>query len=66
MSRVTIYRPPQLVPPVQQYQHNVNYVVVLQRALPAIVVIIWHLLPRALNALISQTAILVAKLLMLV
>ncbi len=64
MSLVTIYRHPQLVLPVQQYHHNVNNVVALQHVPLAIAVITWHLPPRALNALISQTAIVVAKLLM--
>ncbi len=61
VCQVTIYRHPQLAPPVQQYQHNVRYAVVLQRALPAIVDITWHLLARALFVRISQTAIPVAK-----
>ncbi len=65
MLQVTIYRHPQLVLPVQQYHHNVNNVVVHQHAFNAIVDITWHLPPRALNALISQTAIPAAKILML-
>ncbi len=66
MSLATIYRHPQLVLPVQQYHHNVNNAAVLQHVLNAIVDITWHLPPRASNALISQTAIHVAKILMLV
>jgi hypothetical protein len=62
----TIYLHPQLAPPVQQYQHNVGIVVVLQRVLLAIVDIIWHLLPLVGFVLILQTAILVTKLLTLV
>jgi hypothetical protein len=64
VSQVTIYLHPQLVPPVQQYQHSVRYAVMLQRALPAIVDVTWHLLLSALFVRISQNAIPVAKLLM--
>jgi hypothetical protein len=63
VSQVTIYLHPQLVPPVQQYQHSVRYAVMLQRALLAIVDITWHLLARALFVRISQTAVPVTKLL---
>ncbi len=42
MCQATIYRHPQLAPPVQQYQHNVEIVVVVQRVLLAIVAIIWR------------------------
>jgi hypothetical protein len=66
VPKVTIYQDPQLVPPVQRYQHSVRNAVVLRRALPAIADITWHHLPLALLALISQTATLVAKLLTLV
>ncbi len=66
MLQVTIYRHPQLVPHVQQYQRNVNCAVVLRHALPAIADITWHHLPHALFALISQTAIPVVKPQMLV
>ncbi len=62
----TIYLHLQLAPPAQQYQHNVEIVVVLQRVLLAIVDIIWHLLPLVGFVLILQTAILVTKLLTLV
>ncbi len=66
MPKVTIYQDPQLVPPVQRYQHNANYVVVLQHVPLAVAGITWHRLHRALLVRISQTAILVAKLLTLV
>jgi hypothetical protein len=59
--QVTICRHPQLVRHVQQFQHNVPAVLVLQRALPVIVAIISRRQLHALLALISQTAIPVAK-----
>jgi hypothetical protein len=64
VSQVTIYRHPQFVPHVQQYQHNARSATTHRLALPAIVDITWHLLARALFVRISQTAIPVAKLLM--
>jgi hypothetical protein len=66
VSQVTIYRHPQLVPHVQQYQPNVNFAVVLQHVPLAIAGITWRHLHRALLALILQIAILVPKPLTLV
>ncbi len=66
MSLVTIYRHLQLAPPVQQYQHNVRYAVMLRHVPLAVASITWRHLALALFALISKIAILVAKLLTLV
>jgi hypothetical protein len=66
VSQVTIYRHLQLVPPVQQYQHNVRYAVMLRRVPLAIAEITLHHLPLALLVRISQTAIPVVKPQMLV
>jgi hypothetical protein len=41
VSQVTIYLHPQIVPHVQQFHHNVQIVVVLQRAQHATLAIIW-------------------------
>ncbi len=66
MLQVTIYLHPQLAPPVQQYQHNVRYAVVLQRVPLAIAGITWRQQPHVYFALILQIAIAAAKLLTLV